>query len=116
VGGREVWRQRRIDYALSMMSEIPGPTVVTRGEGWLSAWVGQEYVMMSAETGTCISLSETGGRIWELMEQPRSVDGLCELLGEEYQAEPEVVRRDVLLFLDNLRVEGAVVMPRETAA
>ena len=66
--------------------------------------------MMSAETGTCISLSETGGRIWELMEQPRSLDSLCQELGEEYQAEPDVVVHDVRAFLDSLQSEGAVVI------
>lgn len=65
--------------------------------------------MMSAETGTCISLSETGGRIWELMEHSRSVDSLCKELGEEYQAELGVVDHDVLVFLENLQAEGAIV-------
>jgi hypothetical protein len=93
-----------------MISEILGDTIVARGEGWLSAWVGQEFVMMSAETGTCISLSETGGRIWELMEVPRSVDDLCNALGQEYQAEPEVVRADVLMFMESMQGEGAVAV------
>ncbi|SEC33665.1 PqqD family protein [Terriglobus roseus] len=92
-----------------MTLDIQGRTIVSRGEGWLTAWVGQEYVMMSAETGTCISLSETGGRIWELMEHSRSVDSLCKELGEEYQAELGVVDHDVLVFLENLQAEGAIV-------
>jgi len=93
-----------------MASVIQGGAVVTRGDGWLTAWVGQEYVMMSAETGTCISLSETGGRIWELIEQPRSIQSLCEALGNEYQEAPDVVTQDVVAFLDRLQVEGAVVV------
>jgi hypothetical protein len=98
-----------------MTLEIQDRTVVARGEGWLTAWVGQEYVMMSAETGTCISLSETGGRIWELMEQSRSVASLCQELANEYDAEPEIVAHDVLAFLDRLRGEGAVVVSDGTA-
>ncbi|WP_052313378.1 PqqD family protein [Terriglobus roseus] len=98
-----------------MTLEIQDRTVVGRGEGWLTAWVGQEYVMMSAETGTCISLSETGGRIWELMEQPRSLADLCQALANEYQAEPDVVAHDVVEFLDRMRGEGAVVVSDGTA-
>jgi hypothetical protein len=95
---------------VAMNLGIQGRTTVTRGEGWLTAWVGEEYVMMSAETGTCISLSESGGRIWELIEQPRSVESLCHALRDEYQADPGVVDQDVLTFLDRLKSEGAVVV------
>lgn len=93
-----------------MDSQILDSSVITRGEGWLSAWVGQEHVMMSADTGTCISLSETGGRIWELLEQPRDVAGLCQELAEEYEADPAVLRGDVVSFLDHLRDEQAITV------
>ena len=93
-----------------MGTEILDSSVITRGEGWLSAWVGQEHVMMSADTGTCISLSETGGRIWELMEQPRDVAGLCRDLAEEYEADRSVLRGDVVRFLEHLRDEQAITI------
>ncbi len=90
--------------------EIQGSSVAARGDGWLSAWVGSEFVMMSADTGTCISLSETGGRIWELMEEPQSVDQLCQRLMDEYQADLPTVQSDVYTFLESLRDEQAVVI------
>ena len=93
-----------------MESQILDSSVVTRGEGWLSAWVGQEHVMMSADTGTCISLSETGGRIWELIEQPRGVSDLCRELAEEYEVEPAVLRSDVVAFLEHLHTEQAITV------
>ncbi len=84
--------------------------MVTRGEGWLSAWVGEEHVMMSADTGTCISLSETGGRIWELMDQPRSVSELCRDLAAEYDVESAVLRQDVVTFLESMQQQKAVLI------
>lgn len=93
-----------------MSSTISDTSVVARGEGWLSAWVGQEHVMMSADTGTCISLSETGGRIWELMEQPQTVAGLCRSLAEEYEVEPAVLRDDVIEFIERLQAEQALTV------
>jgi hypothetical protein len=93
-----------------MDSEISDSSVVTRGDGWLSAWVGQEHVMMSADTGTCISLSESGGRIWELIEQPRDVNDLCRELAEEYEADPAVLRGDVVAFLEHLKTEQAITV------
>ena len=93
-----------------MSLTLTDATMITRGEGWLSAWVGQEHVMMSADTGTCISLSETGGRIWELLEQPRSVNALCAALAQEYDAEPSVLREDVIEFVERLRTEQAATV------
>ena len=93
-----------------MSFEIVNTSVVSRSEGWLSAWVGKEHVMMSADTGTCISLSETGGRIWELMEQPRAVHDICKALAEEYEAQPAELQADVVAFLERLSAEHAVVV------
>lgn len=92
------------------MQEISGSSVIARSEGWLSAWVGEELVMMSAETGTCISLSETGGRTWDLLEEPQTLDALCTRLAEEYSAPVPEIQTDVLAFLGTLRAEGGVVV------
>ena len=45
--------------------------MMVRKQGdWLAAKVGDELVMMSAEKGNYIGLSEVGARIWELIEEP----------------------------------------------
>ena len=99
-----------VSYPEGMDSQILDSSIVTRGDGWLSAWVGQEHVMMNADTGTCISLSETGGRVWELIEQPRDVTDLCRTLAEEYEADPAVLRGDVVAFLEHLQSERAITI------
>lgn len=85
-----------------MSAELVDSSVVSRGSGWLSAWVGDEHVMMSAETGTCISLSETGGRVWELIETPTPLQALLQRLAEEYSADDATLRADVFSFLHRL--------------
>jgi len=96
-----------VDYA-GIMSPLDDTTIVAHGDGWLSAQVGHEYVMMSEETGTCISLSETGRRVWELMEAPQSIWDLCATLASEYDAPMAAIRFDVLAFLDQLQREKAL--------
>jgi hypothetical protein len=83
-------------------------SVVSRADGWLTAWVGLELVMMSGESGVYISLSETGGRIWELLEDQRTVGSLCETLSAEYEVTPDVVRAEVLAFLEQLDEQEAI--------
>ena len=47
--------------------------MVRRQGDWLSARVGDELVMMSAEKGNYIGLSEVGARIWDIIETPSEV-------------------------------------------
>lgn len=93
-----------------MSAELLDSSVVSRGPGWLSAWVGDEHVMMSAETGTCISMSETGGRVWELIETPLSLADLLRRLADEYSADDATLRTDVLPFLRALQEQQAITV------
>ena len=80
-----------------------------RREGeWLSARVDDQLVMMSVEQGCYVGLSEVGARIWELIEQPSSVDDLCNRLQAEYDVAPEVCRSEVLAFLSEMQAQGAL--------
>ncbi len=85
--------------------------MIVRKQGdWLVAKVGEELVMMSAEKGNYIGLSEVGTRVWELIETPRDVDDLCAQLEQEFEVAPEVCRMEVKAFLDELVKHGAVAI------
>jgi hypothetical protein len=59
---------------------------------WLAAKVGDELVMMSAEKGNYIGLSQVGARIWELIDAPQDLDAVCAQLQNEFEVTPEVCR------------------------
>jgi hypothetical protein len=80
-----------------------------RAGDWLSATIGDEMVMMSAETGLYLGLSGTGSRIWELLEAPLSLDMLCEKLSVEYDVVPDQAKHDVAEFIDELVRHGALI-------
>jgi hypothetical protein len=82
---------------------------------WLAAKVGEELVMMSADSGNYVGLSEVGARIWELIETPQDVEALCAQLQGEFEVAPEVCRAEVESFLNELVEHGAVALePRVT--
>ena len=69
--------------------------MMVRKQGdWLAAKVGDELVMMSAEKGNYIGLSEVGARIWELIETPKDIDAVCTELQSEYAVTPEACRAE----------------------
>ena len=91
--------------------------MVVRKQGdWLAAKVGDELVMMSAEKGNYIGLSEVGARIWELIEAPQELDVVCARLQKEYEIAPETCRTEVESFLNELVKHGAVALDPPSAA
>jgi hypothetical protein len=83
---------------------------------WLSAKVGDELVMMSAEKGNYIGLSEVGAHIWKLIETPQEVDTLCAQLVGEFEVAPDVCRAEVETFLNELVKHGAIALDPVPAA
>lgn len=83
-------------------------SLISRRDGWIVAWVDESLIMMHAESKFYLNLTGSGGRIWELLESPRSVSDLCETLGREFEIEPEAARSEVLAFLDQLFLRKAV--------
>jgi hypothetical protein len=85
--------------------------MMVRKQGdWLAAKVGDELVMMSAEQGHYIGLSEVGARIWELLDTPRDLDAVCAQLLEEYDVTAETCRAEVESFLNELVKHGAIAL------
>jgi len=91
--------------------------MMVRKQGdWLAAKVGDELVMMSAEKGNYIGLSEVGARIWELIEKPQEVDAVCAQLQQEYDVTPDACRAEVETFLSELVKHGAIALDPPPAA
>ena len=82
--------------------------MVRRQGDWLSAKIGDELVMMSAEKGNYIGLSEVGARIWDMIETPQEIDSLLSNLQQEYDVSAEMCRLEVNSFLAELQSHGAV--------
>ena len=90
--------------------------MVRRQGDWLSAKVGDELVMMSAEKGNYIGLSEVGARIWDIIETPNDIEAVCAQLQEEYEVAPETCRAEVDAFLEELEKHGAIALDPPPAA
>lgn len=95
---------------------IDRESLVVRREGWLSAKIQADLVMMSAESNNYLSLNGCGEHIWELLAAPRRVNEICRLLASQYEVDPGAAEPEVLAFLEQLRVQKAIdVVPTATA-
>lgn len=84
--------------------------IVRRHGDWLSAKVGDELVMMSAEKGNYIGLSGVGARIWQLIETPQDFETVCMKLLDEFDVAPEICRTEVESFFNELMKHGAITL------
>jgi hypothetical protein len=54
------------------------------------------------------TLNDVGSRVWTLVEAPKSIREIIDVLCEEYDAPRERITQDVIELLDELRATGLV--------
>jgi hypothetical protein len=89
---------------------------IAQSGNWLSAKVGDQLLMMSAEKGHYIGMTAVGARIWEIIERPHDIDSLCTVLEAEFEVDPTVCRAEVETFLKDMAAHGAVAIDSELSA
>ena len=74
----------------------------------VSTQLGSETVILGVERGQYFSLNEVGAKIWDLIQEPHSVDAICVNLLAQYEVSPEMLEADVLAILDAMHAQGLV--------
>lgn len=79
---------------------------ITRHPDMLSAEIGGEAVMMSIEKGAYFGLNPIATRIWDLIDQPRSIAELIETITAEYEVSGQQCAADVQEFVADMIKRG----------
>lgn len=82
--------------------------VVTRGHGLIEAEVDGELVALHVENGTCYGFNRTATRIWKLIERPRTIAQLRDVLMDEFEIDAARCTRQVTDLLVDLERDGLV--------
>ncbi|SHK78835.1 lasso peptide biosynthesis PqqD family chaperone [Rhodothermus profundi] len=83
-------------------------TVVVASPEQVSSKLGDEVVILNLRNGVYYGLDPIGTRIWELIQEPRSVRQVCEVLLEEYEVTFEQCAEDVLALMRDLQAQGLI--------
>lgn len=81
---------------------------IVQGKGNIASDMGGEKVMLSIDNGKYYNLGETGGRIWDLIETPTSIQQVITTLMSEYDIQQVQCEEQVLFFLQRLLHEGLI--------
>lgn len=92
-------------------AEAAMPTTTTNRSVWKPEHVvlrelEGEAILLNLETETYFGLDEVGTLIWNALVAAPSVEGACELLLDELDVEPAVLRRDVEKLVGELLEAG----------
>jgi hypothetical protein len=67
-----------------------------------------ETVLLNLESGVYYGLDGVGTRVWQLLQQDRTIADVCDVMVEEYDVEQDVVREDVSRLVGELHERGIV--------
>jgi Coenzyme PQQ synthesis protein D (PqqD) len=87
---------------------VSGDSTVVAAKDQVSSDLGGEVAILDLKAGVYYGLDAVGARIWSLIEEPRTVKEIRDILLEEYDVEPERCERDLLALLQRLADEGLV--------
>lgn len=99
-----------------MKTTISDTTPVRAGADQMSCDLNGEAAILQLSSGSYFGLDEVGARIWRALQESTTPADIVRLLLEEYDAEPETCRSDVMNLLAEMIEAGIVVTVDEGGA
>jgi len=87
---------------------LPTSTTAVAVESALSTTIDGETVILHQDIGKYYGLNEVGTLVWELLEEPRSVEEVCQEVAGVYDVEYGRCRSDVEELLVDLAEKDLV--------
>ncbi len=81
---------------------------VVQNPGSIVSDMDGDMVMMNVDNGKYYNLGTIGGKIWGMIEYPKTVQHIIAELVMEYDVEQTQCEHQVITFLDHLLTEGLI--------
>jgi hypothetical protein len=83
-------------------------TVVVATKDQVSCPLGDESAILNLKNSVYYGMNPVGARVWNLLQQPRSVGELRDTLLDEYEVAADRCEQELLALLERMRTEGLV--------
>lgn len=90
-------------------------SVVVATAEQVSCPLGEESAILNLKNSVYYGMNPVGARVWNLVQQPKSVSQLRDALLAEYEVEAARCERDLLDLLEQMRVEGLIEVSQAAA-
>ena len=92
---------------------ISDDSVVVATTEQLSSSVSGEIVILNLKSGAYYGLNATGSRIWDLIQEPKSVRDIRDILLKEYDVDVDICENALHTLLQELSTSGLVEVRNE---
>jgi hypothetical protein len=93
-----------------MPSRFPPDASVVATERQLSTTLGDEVIILGLDDTIYYGLSDTGVRIWELIQARRTVGEILDVLVAEYEVDRDRAETDLEAVLVDLHSRGLIAI------
>jgi hypothetical protein len=97
-------------------ANISDTSTVVAVQDQVSTNLEEEAVILNLQDGVYYGLNDLGARIWNLLQEPRTVRKIRDILLQEYEVEPERCQQDLLQLLGELAAKGLITVENEKAS
>lgn len=91
-----------------MSADLSLQSVVIAAREQVSCPLGDEAAILNMKNSVYYGLNPVGARVWNLLQQPRSVGELRDTILDEYEVETDRCERDLFDLLEKMRSEGLI--------
>jgi len=95
---------------------LTGYTSVVARQDQVSSDLAGEAVILDLKSGVYYGLNSVGASIWNLIQEPRTINEVRNAILAQYEVESEQCDRDLLALLQKLEAEGLIEVRNETPA
>jgi len=91
-----------------MKRTLSGNSRVVVARDQVSSDLGGETAILNFKAGKYYGLNAVGSCIWSLIQEPRTVEEIRDVLVSEYEVEPMRCERDLIALLQRMAEDGIV--------
>jgi Coenzyme PQQ synthesis protein D (PqqD) len=99
-----------------MATSLSARSIIVASPDQVSCPLGEESAILNLSNTVYYGLNPVGSRIWRLIQKPKSIGDLRDVLVDEYEVEPERCESDLLELLEKMRAEGLIEVSSSAAA
>ena len=81
---------------------------VLQSKDQLSCDLGGEAALLNLKTGRYYCLNPMGARIWNLIQQPKTLQEIRDTVVNEYEVDPARCVSDLFALIERLEAEGLI--------
>jgi hypothetical protein len=90
-------------------------SIVVAQSAQVSSELAGDTVILDLKSGQYYSLNEVGTRVWNLIQKPRTVQEIHQIILDEYDVESEQCSSDLFSMLEELNAIGLIEVQHEVA-